>query len=213
MLGLESEMVSICPHKFGMTLTETQRRLNEAPEGDSWNYNDQTQTDRPIEIAHCGKQKLVESSVRTDVIDHTFNSGIDVVGSKMSTEKQLDYLNGNYRIRMVKSVPAHIMNLESSLSTADEHSTWRLTNTIAGDQPLALCDCSTIEPEDLVLCDRIVVNHLSEMYMLQYSPKHRWYWTDQLTRDKVYIWVSWDSEEGDHPKCKTVDQEASFALI
>ncbi|KAI1146499.1 hypothetical protein F4825DRAFT_193965 [Nemania diffusa] len=78
--------------------------------------------------------------------------------------------------------------------------TWRLINPIGSDQPLALCDCSTVEQDDLVLCDRIVVDHLSEMYMLKHNPGHVWYWTDRLTSDELSAFVTWDSKEGDHAK-------------
>lgn len=54
-------------------------------------------------------------------------------------------------------------------------STWRTLVPALEDRPLALCDCRSVDPNDLVAADRIIPDRVGEVYYLTHNPKHRWY--------------------------------------
>lgn len=71
-------------------------------------------------------------------------------------------------------------------------------------QPLTLCGPSTVHPEQLVACDRILCDQLGEVYLLQYDEANKWYWLEHQTSSEPYLFVSWDSESDVQARCKPI---------
>mgnify|MGYP000403231009 CR=1 FL=1 len=44
------------------------------------------------------------------------------------------------------------------------------------DTPLAMCDGTTVAPDDLVASDLIYPNRNGETYSVTYHPAHRWFY-------------------------------------
>ncbi|KAH7371246.1 hypothetical protein BKA66DRAFT_572982 [Pyrenochaeta sp. MPI-SDFR-AT-0127] len=107
--------------------------------------------------------------------DHSFEAGINLCGEQLSFEQQEQFLTGDYRIRCIN--------------------TWRPLNSVCENQPLAICTASSVDPEDVLECDRVMIDRPSEMYMLKHNPGHQWYWTEHQTSEEIYVFVTWDSED------------------
>ena len=60
--------------------------------------------------------------------------------------------------------------------------------------PLAVCDQRTVSPEDLIPT-RLGTNAL-EIFMSQFSARHRWFHFSQMTRDEVLLIKTYDSALG-----------------
>jgi len=60
--------------------------------------------------------------------------------------------------------------------------------------PLALCDASTVSPQDLVVFEIHYADRVGENYFAKHSLKHDWYFYDRMTRDEALLIKQWDSE-------------------
>ncbi|KAF1954824.1 hypothetical protein CC80DRAFT_550002 [Byssothecium circinans] len=78
---------------------------------------------------------------------------------------------------------------------------WRPLVPVVKDRPLSLCDRRSILGEDLVRCDKIRPEYVSEGLYLKYKPYHKWYWLSSQTRDEPFLFITWDSQAGETPAC------------
>lgn len=76
-----------------------------------------------------------------------------------------------------------------------EINVWRPIKGPLRDAPLAVCDASTIAPEDLIAADLIYPDKVTETYSFNYSPAHRWYYYPQMLRDEALLFKCFDSDE------------------
>lgn len=59
--------------------------------------------------------------------------------------------------------------------------------------PLALCDASSVKPEDLVVFEIHYHDRVGENYFAKHASQHRWYFYPQMTRDETLLIKQWDS--------------------
>ncbi|KAK6211554.1 hypothetical protein QIS74_10818 [Colletotrichum tabaci] len=154
--GYQKETTKLLKNIFGATC---KRRVVEYEKGATWNYHDPRETDGPAVMAH---------------VDHTLQSGITVVDMYLSADEKTEYLNGDYRIRL--------LNI------------WRPMVPVIKHQPLALCDVRTTRPGQFVACDRILCERLGEVYLMQYHEAQEWYWLENQTPQEPFMFLTWDSE-------------------
>ena len=72
---------------------------------------------------------------------------------------------------------------------------WRPLIDRVQRSPLAFCDATTIEPEDLIPT-RILfpdTGHLGEIYALRKNPNQRWSYFSEMTKDEVVLIKGYDS--------------------
>jgi hypothetical protein len=70
---------------------------------------------------------------------------------------------------------------------------WRPINHPVYDAPLAVCDATTVEPEDLVPSDLVYRDRVGETYSVRFRPEHRWYYVPQMRPDEVLLLKCTDS--------------------
>ena len=90
---------------------------------------------------------------------------------------------------------------------------WRAISPPPQDTPLAVCDASTVSEADLTPTDAVydypgqaVYSH--EALSVHYSPRHRWCYFSNMTRDEVLIFQMYDSapgRPGPVPHCAFLD--------
>jgi hypothetical protein len=59
--------------------------------------------------------------------------------------------------------------------------------------PLALCDASSVRPEDLVVFEIHYHDRIGENYFAKHADSHQWYFYPGLTRDEALLIKQWDS--------------------
>jgi len=123
---------------------------------------------------------LVEGPAKGAHNDVTYSSGPVIINRNLSDEDKVKFLRPGYRFR--------IMN------------TWRTLVPTLEDRPLALCDSRSVEPKDLVAADRIIPDRVGEVYYLTHNPKHRWYWLEKQTPAEPFVFVMYDTKNGDHAR-------------
>ena len=60
--------------------------------------------------------------------------------------------------------------------------------------PLAICDASSVAPDDLVRADLIYPDRVGEIYNAVYSPDHRWFYVSEMQTDEVLLFKGYDSD-------------------
>lgn len=71
---------------------------------------------------------------------------------------------------------------------------WRPIRGPLEDQPLALCDARSIDPEDLVPSDLIYRDKVGETYSLLRNAGHRWFYFPRMAEDEVIVLKNYDSD-------------------
>jgi hypothetical protein len=72
---------------------------------------------------------------------------------------------------------------------------WRPVSGPVKEAPLALCDATTIAPEDFVASDLIFPHRVGETYSVTFNPGHRWYYFPDMTPDEALLIKCFDSAE------------------
>ncbi len=76
---------------------------------------------------------------------------------------------------------------------------WRVLKGPNNDWPLALCDFSLINPEDITLNDALHYKRVGENSLLHHSEAHRWYYLSDMREDDLIVFRNVDSE-GEMPR-------------
>lgn len=64
---------------------------------------------------------------------------------------------------------------------------WRPIHGPLQDAPLAVCDASSVAPDQLVASDLVYRDRVGETYSVSYGPKHAWYYVPEMRRDEVLL--------------------------
>jgi hypothetical protein len=70
---------------------------------------------------------------------------------------------------------------------------WRPIRGPVRDAPLAMCDGTSVMPEDLVASDLIYPNRRGETYSVKYNPNHRWFYFPEMIPDEAILLKCYDS--------------------
>jgi hypothetical protein len=70
---------------------------------------------------------------------------------------------------------------------------WRPIRGPLRDSPLAMCDATTVAPDDLVASDLIYPNRSGETYSVTYNPSHRWFYVPDMTTEEALLLKCYDS--------------------
>ncbi|KAI0898716.1 hypothetical protein F4806DRAFT_455425 [Annulohypoxylon nitens] len=90
--------------------------------------------------------------------------------------------------------------------------TWRSILPKCEDRPLAVCDYTTIDANDLVATDRVYPDWNQEIYYLKHNPQQRWYWLPDQRSDEPFLFMTYDSHAGQNARyCPHVSVESPMA--
>jgi hypothetical protein len=70
---------------------------------------------------------------------------------------------------------------------------WRPIRGPLRDAPLAVCDASTVKPEQLVPSDLVYQHRVGETYSVTFDPRHRWYYVPEMEVDEVLLLKCYDA--------------------
>ncbi len=71
---------------------------------------------------------------------------------------------------------------------------WRPVQVAAIDVPLAVCDATSIGPQDFVPTDLRYAERTGEVYSARYHARHRWFYHSALAPDEALLLKCFDSE-------------------
>lgn len=82
------------------------------------------------------------------------------------------------------------------------------------DNPLAVCDARSIDPEDLIATDRVIPVRAGEVYYLRYNKNQRWHWLENMTIEEPLVMLMFDTHSEDQANCNVQSsQETAILLI
>jgi hypothetical protein len=70
---------------------------------------------------------------------------------------------------------------------------WRPIRHPVYDVPLAVCDASTVLPEELIPSDLVYPNRVGETYNVRFGAAHRWYYAPRMRPDEILLLKCTDS--------------------
>jgi hypothetical protein len=71
---------------------------------------------------------------------------------------------------------------------------WRPIHHPVYGAPLAVCDATTVAPDDLVASDLVYPHRVGETYSVRFNAAHRWYYAPQMRPDEVLLLKCSDSQ-------------------
>ncbi|RWA11196.1 hypothetical protein EKO27_g3895 [Xylaria grammica] len=73
---------------------------------------------------------------------------------------------------------------------------WKPLCNPVEEWPLAVCDGTTVKPDDLVETDSVRQGSVSTNYYVKYAPEQMWYYLKHQSPEEVLIFKHFDSEPG-----------------
>jgi hypothetical protein len=70
---------------------------------------------------------------------------------------------------------------------------WRPLAEPLRDCPLAICDASSVEKQDLLAADLVYPDRTGQIYYVAFNPAHRWYYASDMQTDEVWMFKNYDS--------------------
>ncbi len=138
---------------------------------------------------------------RVIIFDHTIRaqSNIDVTRAEHSTSRRAPVMNihCDYTAR---SGPLRVRQLLPN--EADEllkhrvafYNFWKPLRRTAEERPLAMCDVTTSTQDDFITMKLRYRDRDGEIFVMRYSPQHRWWYFPHMTPDDVVLLKTYDSE-------------------
>lgn len=82
-----------------------------------------------------------------------------------------------------------------------DHSVWKPLSHPVDEWPLAVCDGTTLNPDDSIETDSVRQGSSSTHYYVRYNPGQRWYFLDRQTPEEALIFKHFDSKPGVEAPC------------
>jgi hypothetical protein len=70
---------------------------------------------------------------------------------------------------------------------------WRPIAGPLRDSPLAICDASSVERQDLLATDLVYPDRTGQIYYVAFNPAHRWYYASDMQTDELWMFKNYDS--------------------
>lgn len=106
-------------------------------------------------------------------------------------------VHNDYSEQSGRSKLAMVVNDPARLASIDRYciiNIWRPVNHPVMDTPLALCDAQTVSTLDLVCCEVRRPDRQGEIYLVRYSPRHRWYFYPDMAPAEILLIKQFDSQ-------------------
>jgi hypothetical protein len=71
---------------------------------------------------------------------------------------------------------------------------WRPISGPVQESPFAICDASSLSPEDFVASDLLYPDRKGETYAVRFNPNHRWYYLPEMRPDEAILLKCYDSD-------------------
>ena len=140
------------------------------------------------------------------VFDHNVRSAVRAARGEMGVRVPVDQIHNDYT---ESSGPKRKQEILDAARRPDllgrRFAFMNLWRPIIGpvlDNPLAVCDASSVAPDDLVTTDihhfdeddLSTPRHRGQIYSVRHNPNHRWYFFSEMQPDEVLLLKCYDSK-------------------
>jgi hypothetical protein len=136
---------------------------------------------------------------RVEVFDHTIRKRLpaDLKAQTTVQRPAVMLVHSDYT---VKSGPQRVREIVPS--DAEQllgrrvafFNVWKPLYRRVEELPLAMCDATTHDPEDMLLMELKYRERTGEIYVMRWSPKHRWVYFPQMEAEQALLLKTYDSE-------------------
>jgi len=136
---------------------------------------------------------------RVEVFDHTIRKRLPA-DLKQQTEVQRPAVLLVHSDYTPKSGPQRVRDLlpeeaDRLLSRRVAfYNVWKPLYDTVEELPLAMCDAHSIDQGDMLLMELKYRERTGEIYVMRYSPSHRWYYFPRMTPGQALLLKTYDSE-------------------
>jgi hypothetical protein len=153
------------------------------------------------QVYYPAAESFIQAKLRADrvfIFDHTVRKRVegaaDIRGRgprQPATRVHVDQTN----LSGANRVHEHLPNEADELlkGRVQVVNLWRPIRGPVRDTPLALCDATTVAPDDLVASDLIYPNRNGETYSVKFNPGHRWFYFSEMTADEALLLKCYES--------------------
>jgi len=137
---------------------------------------------------------------RVEIFDHTIRKRLPA-DLKQQTEVQRPAVLLVHSDYTIKSGPQRVYDvLPDDATTLLQsrvafYNVWKPLYSRVEELPLAMCDASTHEPDDMLRMDLKYRERTGEIYVMRYSPKHRWMYFPLMEASQAIMLKTYDSSE------------------
>ena len=141
--------------------------------------------------------KSITGASRVHIFDHTVRASDPGIREKKQIREPSTLVHNDYTVK------SGFVCLEESLSE-DAHrlkqrrfqiiNLWRPLVAPLQSWPLAFCDARNIDDADMVDAERRAPNHIGEISLATYNPKHSWYYYSDMGPEEVLVFKTFDSK-------------------
>jgi len=139
-------------------------------------------------------------AVRVEIFDHTRRAASLDVQKARRIREPASIIHNDYTARSgPQRLRDHFLHAPDEAAALLRRrfaivNVWRSIGGTVRTAPLALCDASTLAPEDLVSVKRQAPDRIGEIQQAIYNPAHRWYYFPEMQPDEVLLIKTYDSE-------------------
>lgn len=131
------------------------------------------------------------------VFDHTIRSDSASVRGQRATREPAIFIHNDYTTtsaykRFNELLDPHQAQQRSNFPWAIIN-VWRSIRGSVRTSPIACCDASSVEPQDLVAVERRAHDRIGEIEFVTWNPGHRWYYFAGMTESEVLLIKTFDS--------------------
>jgi len=132
------------------------------------------------EVVDIHDSLFVDGAAKGAHVDITVDAVPALLMELLTKEEQHRYFRPGYRFRLINM--------------------WRSVLLECQDRPLALCDFTSIDANDLVATDRVYPTATQETYHVKYNPQQRWYWLPRQQSNEPFLFITYDSQAGSNAR-------------
>jgi hypothetical protein len=160
--------------------------------------------DAQIESVYHGEVKAllkeITGAARIEIFDDTRRTGSLERQREMKIREPADIVHNDYTARSgVKRLRDHFAD---DPDEADELlqrpfaiiNVWRSIAGTIYNYPLALCDATTVRPDDLISVERRAEERIGELQVALHDPGQDWYYFPEMQMDEALLFKTFDSE-------------------
>lgn len=142
--------------------------------------------------AHTGARRVV-------VFDHTIRRRLPPDLAVQTTIKRPAVLlvHSDYTVSSGPQRVRDILPDEADALLARRvafYNVWKPLHARVEELPLAMCDATTHDPGDMLRMELKYRERTGEIYVMRWSPKHRWVYFPWMERDQALLLKTYDSE-------------------
>ena len=139
------------------------------------------------------------------VFDHNVRSAARAERGEIGVRLPVDQVHNDYTVQSGPKRKQEILEAAGRLDLIDRRvafvNLWRPIVGPVWDNPLAVCDARSVQPDDLVATDILhfgennleAPRHSGQIYSVRHNPAHRWFYMSQMQPDEALLLKCYDS--------------------